>query len=270
MDPLHNLTALLIGTGEFTFSEGATSAADAQSRGWLDFGNIVAFTPEAALTKEEHMGSYRGVRRADKTIITENGFSWKLRCDEWNRKNLEILFSGSSATAHTQLIQTAASGQAFAFDVVAAKIGYWYDLKTAAGLRLFDITTVTIATKVEGTDFEIDEKLGRIRFLTAQAAALTPVITAPAIVAGASASFRGITPLQDPVKQGYGRLYLYDQDDTNKLVLAHLDFSCEVTMDSASEIDGTSFTDMTLDVKIGSEVGVVYLREDNDNAGVAP
>lgn len=269
MDPLHNLTALLIGTGEFAFSEGATSAANAQARGWLDFGNVVAFTPEAALTKEEHMGSYRGVRRADKTIITENGFSWKLRLDEWHRKNLEILFSGTAGTAHTQLIQSAANGEVLGFTANPVKIGYWYDLKTAAGLRLFDVTSVTIATKTEGTDFVIDGKLGRIRFLTAQAADLTPVITAPAIVAGSSASFRSITPLADPVKQGYGRIYIYDQDDTNKLVVAHVDFSCEVTMDSASEIDGTSFTDLTLDVKVGADVGNVFFREDNDNAGVS-
>jgi hypothetical protein len=32
-DPLHNIDALLIGTGEFKFSEGAISAADAQARG---------------------------------------------------------------------------------------------------------------------------------------------------------------------------------------------------------------------------------------------
>lgn len=269
MDPLHNLTALLIGTGEFCFSEGAISPADAQVRGYLDFGNIVAFTPEAALNKEEHQGSYRGVRRADKTVVTENGFSWKIRCDEWNRKNLELLFSASAAAGHTQLVQSAATGAILGFTAVPAKIGFWYDLKTSAGLRLFDLTAVTIATKVEGTDFVIDQKLGRIRFLTAQAADLTPTITAPAIVAGSASSFLGLTPLQDPVKQGYGRLYIYDQNDNNKLVMTHLDFKCELTMDSANEIDGTGFTDMTLDAKVGDDVGVVFIRDENDNAGVA-
>lgn len=269
MDPLHNLIALLIGTGEFSFSEGATSVADAQARGYLDFGNIVAFTPEAALTKEEHMGSYRGVRRADKTVITENGFSYKLRCDEWNKKNIELLFSATATTGHTQAALSAVAGAVLGFTAVPAKVGYWYDLKTAGGARLFDVTTVTITAKVENTDFVIDGKLGRIRFLTPQAADLTPTITAPAIVAGAAASFLGMTPLADPVKQGYGRIFLYDQNDANKLVLAHVDFSCEVSVDSASEIDGTSFTDMTMDVKLGAELGTVFLRDENDNAGVA-
>ena len=268
MDPLHNITALLIGTGEFAFSDGAISPANAQQIGWLDFGNVVAFTPETNLNKEEHQGSYRGVRRADKTVVTENGFNWKIRLDEWNRKNLEILFAATPTTGFTQAALSAVAGQVLGFTANPAKIGYWYDLKSAAGARLLDITSVTIAAKVEGTDFVIDQKLGRIRFLTAQAADLTPTITAPAIAANTSGSYMGLTPLADPVKQGYGRLYIYDQDDTNKLVLAHLDFSCEVTMDSANEIDGTAFTDLTLDVKVGSDVGVVYVRDSNDNAGL--
>jgi hypothetical protein len=268
MDPLHNITALLIGTGEFSFSEGAISPADALVRGYLDFGNIVAFTPEANLNKEEHQGSYRGVRRADKTVVTENGFSYKIRLDEWNKKNLEILFSASATTGFTQTVLSAAAGAVLGFTANPAKIGYWYDLRKSDGSRLFDVTSVTITGKVEGTDFVIDQKLGRIRFLTAQAADLTPTITAPAIVSGSSGSFLGMTPLQDPVKQGYGRLYVYDQDDNNKLVLTHLDFSCEVTMDSANEIDGTAFTDLTLDIKITNDVGIVYLRDANQNAGV--
>lgn len=269
MDPLHNTTALLIGTGEFSFSEGAISVADAQKRGFLDFGNIVAFTPEAAVTKEEHMGSYRGTRRADRTVITENGFSYKLRCDEWNRKNLELLYGASSTTGHTQTAKSAVDGTVLGFTAVPAKIGYWYDILAADGSRVFDLTAVTITTKVEGTDFEVDYKMGRIRFLTAQAADLTPTITAPAIVAGAAGSFLGLTPLADPVKKGFGRLYVFDQESTNKVVYQHVDFSCEVSLDSASEIDGTAFTDITLDVRITGTVGKLLVRTPNENAGVS-
>lgn len=348
-DPLHNIDALLIGTGEFKFSEGAISAADAQARGWLDFGNIVAFTPEPTTSKEEHQGSYRGVRRADKTVVTENGLSYKIRVDEFNKVNLQVLYGASAAAGFTQTIASALAGAVLAFGTLAAKIGYWYDLKKTDLSRIFDVTSVTIAETathlapgtaaddlitfnahgltngmavtftgaglatplvvgtvyyvvnsaansfkvaltpggvainltvdstaqsyqrvyLEGTDFEVDYKLGGIRFLTAQAANLTPTITAPAIVAGAAGSFMGLTPMADPVKQGYGRLIIFDQNDDNKVVLQHIDFSCELTMDSANEIDGTAFTDMTLDAKIGADVGKVWLRDANDNAGVA-
>lgn len=266
--PLHNTDALLIGTGEFSFSEGATSAADANARGWLDFGNIVALTPEATLTKESHMGSYRGVRRPDKTVVTENTIRYKLRCDEWTRKNVELLFSANSTTGHTQAALSAANGQTLGFTANPAKLGYWYDLKTEAGARLRHITAVTIATLIEGTDFEVDYVLARVMFRTAQAADLVPVITAPVIVAGDAKAFLGLKPMQDSVKQGYGKLVIYDQLDSNKVVLEHENFSCEVSVDSASEIDGTGFTDMTLDVVIGSDVGTLLIREPNQNAGV--
>lgn len=269
MDPLHNIDALLIGTGEFKFSEGAISAADAQARGWLDFGNIVAFTPEPATTKEEHQGSYRGVRRADKTVVTENALSYKLRVDEFNKKNVQILYGASASAGFTQTALSAASGKVLGFTAVPAKIGYWYDLLKSDGSRVFDLTAVTIAAKVEGVDFQVDYKLGGIMFLTAQAADLTPVLTAPAIIAGAAGSFMGLTPMADPVKQGYGRLIIFDQNDDNKVVLQHIDFACELTLDSANEIDGTAFTDITLDAKVGADVGKVWLRDVNDNAGVA-
>lgn len=269
MDPLHNTTALLIGTAEFSFSEGAISAADAQLRGWLDLGNLVAFTTEPEVTREEHLGSYRGQRRADRQIVTENKVRYKLRSDEFNKKLMEFLYSGTATTGHTQAALSAVAGQVLAFATTAAKIGYWYDLKTAAGARLRDVTSVTITALVEGTDFVIDSKLGRIRFLTAQVADLTPTITAPVIAAGDAGSFFGIKPLQDPVRQGYGKLVVFDQFDSNKVVWEHEAFQCEVTVDSGGEVEGTGFTETVLDVLIGEDVGLVLLRDDNQNAGVA-
>lgn len=267
-DPVHNTDALLIGTCEFSFSEGAVSAADAQARGWLDFGNLVAFTPEPDLSKEEHLGSYRGVRRGDKTIITQNKLRYKLRADEQNRFILKLLYSGANTTGHTQTALSAVVGQTLGFTATPAKIGYWYDLKKADGTRLREITTATIPAKVEGTDFVLDLKLARIRFLTAQAADLVPTITAPAITAGSALAYIGIKPLQDPVKEGYGKLVVFDQNDINKIVFEHEAFQCEVTIDSGAEVDGTSWTENTLDVLVGADLGTILLRQGNENAGV--
>ena len=57
----HNLKAILVGTGEFCFCPGATSAADAKLKGFRDFGNIVAFTPETEneITRRLTAGSPR-------------------------------------------------------------------------------------------------------------------------------------------------------------------------------------------------------------------
>jgi hypothetical protein len=267
LDPPHNLKALTIGTGEFSFSPGATSAANARARGYIDFGNVAALTPAVEPTKEEHFGSYRGVRRKDRVVVTENSLQYQLRCDEWNRQIIEILMGASTTTGHTQAIQTAAAGEVLGFTATPAVIGRWYEIRTSAGLRLRTLTTVTITGKVEGTDFDLDLLLGRIRFKTAQAADLTPTITAPAITADTAASFLGLIPLADPVKSGYGRLVLYDQDDDNKVILDHQEFSCDVSVESVSEVDGTGFTDMTINVDVTDTPGVMFVRNDNDNAG---
>jgi hypothetical protein len=268
VDPAHNLVALLIGTGEFSFSEDATSAANAQARGYLDFGNIVASTPSQENSKEEHFGSYRGVRRVDKTINTENKLRYKIKVDEWNRKNLEILYGGSSTTGHLQSALSAVAGQVLGFTATPAVIGKWYDIKTSAGARLLNLTTVTIATKVEGTDFVLDLLLARVKFLTAQAADLTPTITCAAIVAGDAFNYAGITPMASPKKTGFGKLVIFDQESANKAVLIHEGFSCEVTLDSSSEVDGQKFSEITLDVLVTDTVGTVLLRDSNDNAGI--
>ena len=267
VDPGHNLKALLIGTGEFSFSEDAASVSDAQSKGFLDFGNVTASTPSPEQTKEEHFGSYRGVRRVDKTAVTENKLSYKIKVDEFNKSNLEILFGGAATTGHTQAALSAVAGQTLGFTAVPAVIGKWYDLLTSGGARLLNITTVTIATKVEGTDFALDLLAGRIKFLTAQAADLVPTITAPAITAASDWSFLGMVPLSKVKKVGFGRLMIFDQETPNKLVLRHEGFSCEITLDSAGDVDGTKFSDMTLNVLVTDIPGTVLYREANKNAG---
>ena len=268
IDPAHNLVALLIGTGEFNFAEGAISAANARAIGFLDFGNIVAFTPSLDVNKQEHVGSYRGVRRIDKTIVTQNKFSYKLTCDEWNLENIRILFGADDAAGHTQAALSAVVGETLGFTAVAAKIGRWYDLRTSAGLRLRDITTATIATKVEGTDFVLDLKLARVKFLTTQAADLVPTITCPALAVTDEGAFFGLTPGQSPVKSGYGNLVLFDQHNPNKVVLQHENFSCDVSIDSASAIDGTGFTEISMEVLVTGDLGRVLVREANQNVGV--
>jgi len=125
-----------------------------------------------------------------------------------------------------------------------------------------------ITTLVEGTDFVLDLKLARIQFLTAQAASLTPTITCPAITAGAEGSFFGLIPGKSPVKSGYGNVIIFDQHDLNKVVLQHENFSCDVSIDSAAEVDGSKFTDITMDVQVTGDVGKLLVRQANQNVGI--
>lgn len=348
VDPGHNLVALLLGTGEFSFSLGATSAANARARGYVDFGNIVALTPSTEPTKEEHFGSYRGVRRKDRTLITETKLEYQIRADEWNRLNLEILFGASSITGHTQSALTAVAGEVLAFATTAGVKGRWYEIRTAGGARLRRLTDLEFgaAAAVAGpglnagdlisdvahglvngqrviftgtglaaplvagtvyyvvnktddnfqvaltsggaaivisadstdqsytllmepvTDFDADLKLARVKFNSAQSADKTPLITCPAIVAGDPDAMFNYTPLGDPVKSGYGRLVICDQDDDNNVVIDHKDFSCDISIESTSEVDGQGFTDMTINVAVTDDVGELSVRDANENDGL--
>ncbi len=262
MDPEHNVTALLLGTGEFSFSEGAKTVADAISKGFVDFGNINAFTPNLAADSQEHVGSYRGVRRVDKTTATKAALEYTLKCDEWKPDLLRYMFGGDfvATPARSALAAVAAD----TITVVAPTAGVkeiWYDL-AISGVRQRALTAVTVATKTEGTDFWVDLKLGRIKFASTITGAQTPSITGPAIAVGDAAYQYGVKPLVSPVKRGFGRLVVYDQDANNNVALEHVDFSCEVTADNGSEV-GSNFSEISIKVKVTETVGTLLVRNDN-------
>ena len=353
--PTHNLIALLLGTGEFSFSENAVTPADAFVKGWRDFGNIMAFTPDIKPTKTQHVGSYRGVRKVDRQVVTQIQTNYKIKVDEANLENVRILFGASDTTGFTQTALSAVSGAIFGFATAAATIGLWYDIMTAGGgqqlsgavvqavgtgyvlgdvltiaggtstvastvkvtgidtagkllsvqvvtpgvysvaptspnsatggtgtgaaltltyvpivsTMLRNLTTVTISSLTEGTDFVLDLINGRIKFLTAQAVNRTPVITCPTINAGDVGSFFGMVPMNTPTRRGYGRLTCYDQNQANIVAFQHWNFSCDITLDTAAEIDGTKWEELTIDVLVTGDPGVMYLRNDNANAGVS-
>jgi hypothetical protein len=258
VDPSHNVTALLMATAEFSFCLNATSVATALPLGYQDFGDIVDVTPTTDTQKVEHLGAYRGVRTLDSTVVTQSKLQYKLKCDEWNKKTLQVVFGGDVGTAFTQTIKTAASADTLGFTATPAVIGNWYDI-LFSGLHVRTLTTVTVATLSEGTDFVVDLKLGRIKFLTAQAADRVPVVTAAAILSTDTASFFSITPLTNVRRQGMGRIVLFDQNSPN-VVIDHADFLCEIILDSTDAVGGTAFSNISMTVTVKPPVSSVLIR----------
>lgn len=263
-NPQHNLDALLIGTGEFMFSENATSIADTLLKGWRTWGNVKAVTPQIESQPVEHFGSYRGVLSKDRSQPMRSQVVYSLKCDEWTYDNLRTMFFGTAGAELTQAIQSAAAADAWAFSAGnPSTTKKWFDVKVS-GVRIRKITTLTILTLTEGTDFEVDYLLGRVRFLTNQTTSRTATVTAPAIASGEADAFQSFVPLSDMRIAGFGRLTLFDQDDNNKVVLDHQDFSCEVAVQSAGEISGQDFTEFTLTVTVTADRGTHYIRTTND------
>jgi hypothetical protein len=264
-DPKHNIPALLIGTAEFSFSEGVSTVAATLLNGWLDIGNIKAFTPQAKPDNKQHKGSYRGVKRTDKTVRASSEILYQLKADEWNHKLMELMFGASAGTDFTQAIQSAVSADSLLFTApIPSGTQKWYDVMVA-GARIRALTTVTIATLVEGTDFEVDLLLGRVRFLASQTATRVPVVTAAAITAGSNGSFKGLKPFGNVDKKGMGRLVVYDQESTGIVVLDHQDFSCELSLSASGEVTGEDFSEITIDVTVTNLPGNVLIRQANAN-----
>lgn len=142
---------------------------------WRDLGNSPDF--KIGVTEEtlKHQSSIQGLKVTDKEVVISQELNVTLSLDEINNENLAILFSGEEASNITNPSKTAvAVAQNIAADgeLVA---GRWYELKNAAGARLFDITAadLTVVTD-EGTpvtlaltdDYLLDLEFGLIFFLT--------------------------------------------------------------------------------------------------------
>lgn len=249
-----NLAALLRVGAEFHFANGAASVAAALTSGFTPFGNIVDITPNIDTQKVEHVSSNRGAPRKDREDITRSQIQFKVKTDEFHKLVQQIMLGGTAGTDFTQSIQSGVSADTLAFSGTAAVIGNWYDI-TVSGARIRKLTSVTIATLTEGTHFVLDLLTGRICFLTAQSSDRVPVVTAAAITAGSAGSFIGIKPGQQVKLSGIGRLYLFDQNTDNPVFAEYENFSCELTLDSASAFNATSFADLTFSVLVTDIVG---------------
>ena len=260
--PPHNLNALLIGTGEFSFSLGATTAAAAAVQGYRDFGNVKTFKIDSGGEDKEHYGAYRGILRRDDIRKQKIKMGYTLTNDEWNLNTLLFLFFGITNGVYTRAALAAVVGTALPFSNGSPSNSLlFYDIMDATGIRVREVVAVTFAGKTEGTDFEVDYKMGRVRFLTAQVAALTPTITAAAITAGGAGSLNAFEPLSQNIFKGIGRLVVFDENSTENIFLEHTDFGCQVEITGTPDVKGDDYSDLTLMVTVTSPVGTGYVRE---------
>lgn len=114
---------------------------------------------------------------------------------------------------------------------------------------------------LQGTDFEVDDVLGRVRFTAAQTATIQPIVSSPAIAADGANFLHSMTPLEDAEVEGYGRLVVFDQHDAG-VVVDHRDFKCKIKADTTGAFDGTNWTELKLNVQaLSDEIGTIFNRE---------
>lgn len=141
--------------------------------GFRDVGNAPEFTISVAVEDLRHKNSRDCIKFTDKRFVISQEIGLGFKLDETrNFQNLADFFSGDTSTYDNPHDVTGTDM------VISAetKLGNWYELRAANGTRLYNLDatglvylvekddTVDVAL-VEGTDYEIDEQLGLIRFL---------------------------------------------------------------------------------------------------------
>lgn len=154
-----------------------TAAGLPDADGFRDLGNAPEFGITVSVEDVRHQSSRSQLKFTDKrcTVSQEVGVTFIL--DEMNFQNLADYFSGGTET-FTNTHDTAWVGHELALvGGTVIKVGNWYQLKSDAGDRVYDLGAAGLAYSleqdpagtplvlIEGTDYEIDEAMGLVRFI---------------------------------------------------------------------------------------------------------
>lgn len=135
--------------------------------GELDLGNAPAFALAAAIESLDHFSSRKGLKEKDLSIEVSIGMMVKLTLDESAKENINLALLGD----YTITNETQPSGHQ-ANDVITAHVGKYSKLHRRAlvsnTIQPVVVTNSTgTVTYTEGTDYEVDAKVGRIKVLAA-------------------------------------------------------------------------------------------------------
>jgi hypothetical protein len=130
--------------------------------GEMDLGNDPTFTNTPVIESLDHYSSMSGVKTKDKSANISSDVTLKFTLDEINIQNLVMALMGDK----TEYISQSDGSQTNA--VITAHIGKFEKLPhrnlTPGSVDVTDITGVT--HYVAGTDFSVDNTIGRIMILT--------------------------------------------------------------------------------------------------------
>lgn len=154
-----------IGRGKIYF---ASLDANDVPQDYRFLGNAPEFNITVETETQEHQASTSGLQVTDKEVVISQKVTLNVSLDEINFENLALFLSGATGS-HTN--SAATTGVTGSNNLTVVEQGRWYDLYSGTGgapttnphgTRIYDIGTVTIAGSVEGTDFDVDLKMGRI------------------------------------------------------------------------------------------------------------
>lgn len=268
-----NIESVLTGaTVRALFSEGARTPAQAAARGFLELSEKVRLN----VTPQIEQGSPVDVMgtpipgqldRIDRRVA-QRLMGYEMTSSMWSLAMLAMVYGGDKATTFTQAAIAAAAVDDIAFSPAEPSIaGKWYPL-LKAGVQVKHVSDVScvdaaLAALVAGTDFEVDETHGLIRFLTEQDSDITPTLTAAAVTAADPEFMNALTPGKVLIRRGIMRLLAYDQLEENRLVFEHRDFYCTLEATAAGGLSGEGESEITLVASVCYPHGTLYQRRAN-------
>ena len=151
--PAHNTRSLFVGTGEFSFCSGATTREETKLIGFRDFDNVAVFKHEITNEREEHEGSYRGLKRVDEIFSVKQGLEYTLTCDAFTYENIAMLLMGETGTHHTQTVLAEGAADTLEFTSgTPAAVTQWYDLYVSdAHVRSLTSVVAFVGTPLAAT-----------------------------------------------------------------------------------------------------------------------
>lgn len=163
-----------------------TAAGLPDAAGFRDLGNAPEFSITVSIEDLRHQSSREQIKFTDKRFVISQEVGLAFQLDEINFQNLADFLSGVTGTfdnAHDTVI-TAAANILWPGATTPFTVGNWYELFGAGGRRVYNLdaagVTYSFVEDPAGTpvtlsadDFEVDEQMGLVRFLSTGTNALT-------------------------------------------------------------------------------------------------
>lgn len=165
---------------------GLTAAGLPDAAGFRDLGNAPEFSITVSVEDLRHQSSREQIKFTDKRFVISQEVGLSFQLDEINFTNLSNFLSGTTGTYDNPHDTTwaATANVQWPGTTTPFTIGNWYELVDDDGARVYNLDAAgvvyTLVEDPSGTpvtlsadDYEIDEQMGLVRFLSTGTNTLT-------------------------------------------------------------------------------------------------
>lgn len=247
-----------LGRGEVHFAQFAAGTQNAGGERYI--GNTPNLSWTAEVENLDHYNSDRGIREKDESIVLQVDRSGTLVCDNIALENVAWFWFGDTSTVTV----VAETGATETLTVEGTDLSYQLGTSEAApaGLRMVSNVVAeldpggTPTPLVEGTDYEVDLELGRIKFLDGGAVTAGSEVGLTYDVAGQT--FDRVVSGSQPIE---GALRFIAYNPAGKQIDYFLPW-VKITPDGDYELKGDEWQQMTFSIEILRKQGLEAVYAD--------